>query len=243
MNITYLYATISVTVKKPLTQSQIGKAIGQLINGIFSDDGEWTKFHKSRKRKGYTFSSLFNDNLANGYFDVAKGDFCKFYLYCNNVELMNLIENKLFESDYFKVNDVIIEEKVWKGHVSAIQVKNPLLLKDRRNGANKIYVLRDKDSEETKQEYLDYLNHFIKEDFEYITGEVFPENYRYIKEIRNPKVAHYEEENGKKLIGTKALFIIDTSLMGKLITQHLVTHGIGNKSSYLGAGSVILKGD
>ncbi|MGX7058597.1 hypothetical protein [Vagococcus humatus] len=242
MDITYFQASVSVRVKENLTQNQFGKAIGQLINVVFSNSEEWTRFHESRERKGYTFSTLTNEKIANGYFKADKGDVCQFYIFSGNQDFMNLLENCLFESDQLKVLDIIIDHKTWKGAVPTIQVKNPLLLKDDSSGQREIYFLRPTDSKEKKEEFLRYLNQFIKADFEYITGERLPENFTYILDIKQPKIGHYEE-NGIKLIGTKGHFLVDTSILGKLITQHLMTHGMGIKSSYLGAGSIILKGD
>ena len=242
MDISYLQARVSVEVKKELTQPQFGRAIGQLVNVVFSDKGKWTAFHESRKRKGYTFSSLMNDKISNGYFQVDEGDHCHFLVMSQNQDLINLLENQLFESDCFKVLDVVVDQVIWKGDVGRIQVKNPLLLKDDRSNKRKVYFLRPTDSDEVKQEYLAYLNQTILSDFEYITGEKLPINYRYVLDIKNPRLAHYDE-NGKKLIGTKGTFKVDTTILGKLITQHLVTYGIGNKSSYLGAGCIILKGE
>lgn len=242
MEITYLRAMITVQAKEDLLQPEFGKAIGQLINTVFSDKGKWTAFHKNRKRKGYTFSSLMNEKIANGIFEIKNGEVASFYLFSHNIELINLLENNLFENNFFKVLDFVTDTMTWKGPVTAIQVKNPILLKDDSNGERKIYVLRSTDSEKEKHRYLDYLNHSIISDFEYITGESLPSNFRYILDVKNPKISHYSENN-RKLIGTKATFTIDTSLLGKLITQHLIAYGIGNKSSYLGAGSIILKGE
>lgn len=242
MDITYLRATITVKAKRHLSQNDFGKAIGQLINVVFSDKGKWTEFHTSRKRKGYTFSTLYNEKISNGYFKVDEGDIAQFYLFTENVNLINLIEENLFESSIFKVLDVIVDEVIWKGPVKSIQVKNPILLKDDSSGEREIYILKPQDSKEKKEKYIAFLNRYIKSDFEYITGEQLPSDFKYIIDVINPKVGHYNENN-KKLIGTKGTFIVDSTLLGKIVTQHLVTYGIGNKSSYLGAGSIILKGD
>lgn len=241
MDITYLKGTITVQAKQSLTQNDFGKAIGQLLNVVFSDKGKWTEFHNSRKRKGYTFSTLQNDKISNGYFQVDTGDIAYFYLFSHNVDLMNLMEERLFESDDFKVLDIVIDNVVWKGPVNKIQVKNPLLLKDDSSGERVVYFLRPTDSEEKKQDFLDYLNRFIISDFEYITGETLPKDFKYLLDIEKPRIGHYNE-NGKKLIGTKGIFQVDSTILGKLVTQHIIAYGLGIKSSYLGAGSIILKG-
>lgn len=242
MSIEYVQATVKVQVKEALTQPEYGRAIGKLINVIFSDKANWTAFHKSRQRKGYTFSTLINDKKGMITFDVEAQDFCSFYVYSQRQDLMNLLENKLFGNDQFEVLDVVVDHVKWRGPVKALQVKNPLLLKDDQHGQRKVYLLRETSTMAEKEDYLNFLNQTIKNDFEYITKNKLPENYQLIQEITQPRVAHYNE-NGKKLLGTKGLFKIEPSFVGELVAQHLVTHGIGNKSSYLGAGSVILKGE
>lgn len=242
MSIKYIQATVKAQAKTPLTQPEYGRAIGKLINVVFSDKKDWTAFHKNRQRKGYTFSTLINEQKGMVTFDLQAQDFCSFYVYSQRQDLMNLLENKLFGNEQFDVLDVVIDHVTWRGPVKTLQIKNPLLLKDDQQGQRKVYLLRETSSPSEKQAYLNFLNQTIKADFEYITKKKLPDNYQFVQEISQPRVAHYSENN-KKLLGTKGILKIDPSFVGELVTQHVVTHGIGNKSSYLGAGSVILKGE
>ena len=47
--------------------------------------------------------------------------------------------------------------------------------------------------------------------------------------------------NGVKLVGTRCKLVVENDILSRIVTNHIVTHGIGEKSSLLGAGSVILK--
>ncbi len=241
LDITFYKVNVRVKLKKDLRQSEYGQSIGQLINVIFSDHGKWTRFHKSRERKGYTFSSLVSEEKGMVVNYMSLGEYASFYISTNNVELANRVESNLFGNTVFEVLDVGVNHYQFKGNIKSIQIKNPILFSDDREGNRRVLFLRDSSNDKEKIEYIKKLNEFIKDDFEYITKEELPLDYKYIQRIEHPKTAHYDVDN-RKLLGTKGVLYVDQSILGKIVTQHLATYGIGMKSSYLGAGSIILRG-
>ncbi|MFV0559582.1 MAG: hypothetical protein ACK5NA_02575 [Enterococcus sp.] len=242
MNIRYNRAVVKVKTKKSMVQADYGQAIGKTINKVFSDNGKWTSFHKSRKRKGYTFSTLINDKTGYVTQHMETNAYGTFYLYAEDLLFLQRVEDCLFESDFFKVLEVGIDTLEWKGPVKQVKIKNPLLLKNSENEKRNVLLLRETSTQSEKEEYKAFLNKIIQEDFEYITKEKLPDAFEYVVDIFEPKVAHYNIGE-YKLLGTKCNLAIDQTILGKTVTQHLIHYGIGNKSSYLGAGSLILKGE
>ena len=238
MTIKYGTARVLVKIKKQVSSQESMEKIGALINSIFCK-GDWIEYHKSHKRKGYVFSPLIliKDGSKSHMQETNHvGDTCEFIVYSNNYDLLPLIETKISDNDSFEVLDVTLDTVEWNSPVKRLVVKTPIMMRE----YGKLMVISKNSSEEEKQEYLDVLNKKIKQDFEYINEQELPDGYTFVKDIVDYR-AKSIPYNGVKLVGTRCKLVVENDILSRIVTNHIVTHGIGEKSSLLGAGSVILK--
>ena len=239
MKIEYGTAYVVVKMKQNLNKLDSLEKIGALINSVFCKNNEWLKFHKSRRRKGYTFTplNLFEGNERGFVQEVSEaGKTYQFMVNSNNFELLQLIEKELSDNDIFEIVDVFIDLTEWESNIKYLNIKTPILLRE----FGEIKFLNRDSSEVEVKEYLDILNKRIKQDYEYVTKQTLPNGYEFIKGIDKYSAVSITYK-GIKLIGTRCLLSVENDIMSRILAEHVVTHGIGEKSSLLGAGSVILK--
>lgn len=239
MKIEYGTAYVVVKMKQDLNKLESLEQIGALINSVFCKNNEWLKFHKSRKRKGYTFTplNLFDGNERGFVQEISEtGRTYQFMVNSNNFELLQLIEKELSDNDIFEIVDVYIDVTEWENNIKYLNIKTPILLRE----FGKVTFLNRNSSETEVKDYLDILNKRIKQDYEYVTEQTLPNGYEFLKGVSKYNAVSIAYK-GIKLVGTKCLLSVDDDIVSRMIAEHVVTHGIGEKSSLLGAGSVILK--
>ncbi|PYZ96611.1 hypothetical protein CR205_12960 [Alteribacter lacisalsi] len=219
---------ITLILKEDVPFKNIGQRIGAYLHRAMLADSQLKKEHRVNKVKHYVYSHLYPTE-SDGVYKSGTG--YTFRIRSAREGFLNRMAELLTDfQDELIVTLGIEESRVPNGTVNAVRTLTPFVITLGKPGS-KYWKAYD-----AKEDIKKLLTNNVSNRFKQFIGakEV---NHDFIKEVKilNNKPTYYNYK-GRKVLANKVEVYFNDDLFSKQIRDYVVSAGLGEKSSVLGAG-------